>query len=240
MCARLVWCITGAASLASFRLPNNTQRTAVLGHTGSGKTHFSAWLLSHMNYDKQPWFIIDIKEDPLLGAIKEAQEIPIDIKKLPREPGLYITHPLPHHREQMEDFMWKIWHKKNAGLYVDESYLVPDGDALRALLVTGRSRKIPMIMVSQRPVQVPRHVFSEADFYSVFHLGDNRDKKTVGEFFPSYYKHQEEHDLPERYSHWYQVSSRAHFVLQPVEDRDTILSRFSTRLGERREWNGFI
>lgn len=93
-----------------------------------------------------------------------------------------------------------------------------------------------MIMVSQRPVQVPRHVFSEADFYVVFHLNDRRDKKTVNEFFPGNL----DHDLPTHYAHWYNVARREHLVLTPVENRETILNRFATRLRERKEWTGFI
>lgn len=189
-----------------------------------------------MNFDKQPWFIIDIKEDPTLAEIEDAVTIDVNIKKLPTQPGLYITHPLPHEKEAMESFMWKIWQRGKAGLYVDESYLVPDGDALRALLVTGRSKKIPMIMVSQRPVQVPRHVFSEADFYAIFHLNDKRDKKTVNEFYPG----DLDVDLPKHHSHWYQVGENLDFTLAPIPDRQAVLERFKHRLRTGREWNGFI
>lgn len=188
-----------------------------------------------MNFDKQPWYIVDIKEDEMLGAIEDAQEFDYK-KKLPNRPGLYITHPLPHEREEMEDFLWRVWRQEKTGMFFDESYLVHDGDALRALHVTGRSKKIPIISVSQRPVQVPRHVFSEADFYAIFHLNDKRDKKTVNEFYPG----DLDEPLPKYSARWYQVSNDAKFHLTTDATRESILERFRTRLRSQREWNGFI
>ena len=77
----------------SFRLPNFHQRTAIIGRTGSGKTQFGAWLLSHAPFDKQPYVMIDYKGDDLLNSIDRVREI--GLKEVPKHAGLYTIRPTP-------------------------------------------------------------------------------------------------------------------------------------------------
>jgi hypothetical protein len=228
----------------SFRFPTGKQRVSVMGHTGSGKTHLSTWLLSHADWHRKPHVIVDFKYDDFFREIERSTYKGIEelqlTDKIPRKPGLYIVHPLPHETDELDEFLWKIWEKERTGVFVDEAHMMshsPKHGAFRALLTQGRSKNIPMITVTQRPAWVSKFVFSEADYYSVFHLTDDTDKKRVMEFVPADLRK----DLPEYHSYWHDVAKRKTNILTPVPDRATILARFQARLGEARQskWNAF-
>ena len=210
-----------------FILPGPTKRTTIIGRTGSGKTQFGAWLLSNMDVQTRPWVIIDYKRDELLNEIPFIREVSYTEKL--NKPGLHIVHSLPSEDEQLEKYLLSIWQRGNTGIYVDEGMMLPDKEALTALLTQGRSKKIPMIMLSQRPVDLSRFVFSESDYFSVFHLNHKLDKKKVEEFTSVNMKQ----DVPEYHSRWYDVSRNLTFRLRPVPDKDTILDRFEAQLRPR-------
>lgn len=145
--------------------------------------------------------------------------------KPPRKPGLYIVHPRPDEGDAMEDFMWKIWERGKTGILVDEGYMLPDRGALQALLTQGRSKHIPMIILSQRPVMMNRFAFSEADFYAVFHLNDKRDWQTVEAFAPVDHRML----LPRFNSWWHDVGEDATFRMLPVPSERAILTEIARR-----------
>ena len=213
--------------MAEFRLPNTTQRTAVVGKTGSGKTQFGMWLLSHAAFDVQPYIIYDFKGEEFIQEIEYVQEI--DLNTVPTEPGLYVVRPIPGQEDQVEQQLWKVWQQENVGLFIDECYMIDKySKAFKACLTQGRSKHIPMYLLSQRPVQVDRFVFSEADFHAVFFLNDERDRDVVGKYMPPDVELDER--LPEYYCRWYDVSCDQFVILSPVPDRASILERFNTRL----------
>lgn len=202
-----------------------------MGRTGSGKTQQAAWLLSLAAFDRQPYIIVDYKGDDLLNAIERVDEIRLG--EVPKHPGVYIVHPLPHETDETNEWLWKIWKREKTGLYFDEMYNVPDPQkksALRAILTQGRSKRIPAICLTQRPAWVSRFIFSEADHYSVFHLNTSGDVSRVKEFMPG----DHETRLPTYNSQWYDVSQDASFQLLPAPDADTILQRFDDRLAPKR------
>lgn len=217
--------------MTKFSMPKNSQRVSIVGRTGSGKTQFGAWLLSHAPFDRQPYVIIDYKGDQLLNDIENVREI--SLKETPKKPGLYITRPAPDDEEGIENFLLKIWERERVGLYFDEAYMIPKNSAaFSAILTQGRSKKIPSIILTQRPSWINRFVFSEADYYAVFHLNDRRDQKTVESFLPGSI----EERLPDYWCRWYDVGKDSIFRLQPVPDRDIILNRFHDRLKHQRRF----
>jgi hypothetical protein len=211
------------------RLPGPTNRLAVIGRTGSGKTVAAVWHLSKMPWDRMPFVIFDFKMDDLIGQIPRLEEIDIG-QKAPTHPGLYVVHPLPNEGEVVNDFLWKIWARENTGIYVDEGYMIGDGQAFRATLTQGRSKHIPMIVLSQRPVWLSRFVWSESDFYQIFHLNNAQDRKAVQQFVPA----RVDDKLPEFNSYYYDVAKDGLVVLRPVPDGDTILQTFEDRQRSRR------
>lgn len=216
--------------MTGFRLPNLTQRLAVIGRTGSGKTTFSAWVLSRAGFDKQPFVIFDFKRDALLNAIEGARVI--GYNEIPKHPGVYLLQPTPHEKDEMEAYLWKVWARERVGLYFDEMYSVPQpqrGGALQAVFTQGRSKKIPVIGCTQRPALVSRFLFTEADFFATFHLSTRPDQDRVTDFDEAY----EATRLPKFSCKWYDVAEDFGCILSPVPGDDEILEAFARRLKPR-------
>ncbi len=216
--------------MPDMRLPNSKQRLAVIGRTGSGKTQAAVWHLSQQAIESKPWLIIDFKTDELINSIDRANHI--ELGEVPKKPGVYICHPLPSEMEELEAYLWKIWAKENIGVYIDEGYMMENNKAFEACLTQGRSKRIPMIVLTQRPVWLSRFVFSESDFFQVFHLNDKRDRKTIEGFLPSDVSRR----LPDYHSHYYDVGRNALHRLAPVPGADTILETFDDRLRPPRKF----
>jgi DNA helicase HerA-like ATPase len=208
------------------RLPNQTQRTAVLGRTGSGKSIFSLWLLSKQQFNI-PWYIIDYKIEKEIARIPKRQLIEKSVTdNLSKKPGLFIVRPLPTDESAVEDFMWRVWEQGRTGIFIDEAHMLPDKAAFQALLTQGRSKRIPMIVVSQRPVWVSRFVFSEADFYAVFHLNDRRDHATVESFVPV----DLDRPLPQFHCYWHDVAKNETVILSPVPEPTILRERIADKV----------
>jgi hypothetical protein len=202
---------------AQFVLPKDDQRLVIIGRTGTGKTYAGAWQLAMRRFDRIPWIIFDYKGDKLLNDLGATE---IQVGYIPKKPGLYIVHPLPSQKEEVEQMMWKIWSNERIGLFIDEGYMIGDSEAFRALLTQGRSKKIPMIILSQRPSWLSRFVFSEANFYQVFHLNDKEDRKTMSRYLGDGVNI--ETRLPEYQSVYYSVDNDTVTVLAPAPDQETL------------------
>jgi hypothetical protein len=212
---------------AGMSLPGGRDRLSIVGRTGTGKTQAALWFLAQSNYTRQPWVVLDYKGDPLIADMPmtslEVGQPP------PRKPGLYRLRPTLRDQSAVEWLLWKIWERGNTGLFSDEGYMLgTDNDAFRAILTQGRSKSIPAITLSQRPVYMDRFAFSEANYYLIFGLNDRRDLKVVREFL------HRDIDLDERlpqYSAWYHhVDSDRWTLLGPVPDLDTIRESFRDNL----------
>lgn len=216
-----------------FRLPNEAHRVAVIGRTGSGKSMFGFWLLTVAPLDRLPYVAIDYKGEELFEGLDRIKELGTK-EKLPKEPGLYIVRPNINDDAGMESWLERVHAHEYIGLFADEAYMLPqDGrsPAFRAILTQGRSKRIPVISLTQRPVAVSRFVFSEANFYALFHLNDQRDYQTVRGYMPGHVGREE---LPEFHCHWYDVGANQSHIIRPVPDAETLRDRLHERLKPRR------
>jgi hypothetical protein len=201
------------------------------GMTGSGKTVAALWHLSERDFMEKPWVILDFKGDSHIAAIKA---IPLPSgSKAPTEPGIYVARPIPEADEAWtEDLLWNIWQNGHTGVYVDEGYMIgTKSKAFNALLTQGRSKGIPMITLSQRPVWLSRFVISEAEFHQVFFLSDQQDREIIQRFIP--------HDITERrlpkYHSWYYDVSEDDFTgLKPVPRPALIREKINAELEDLR------
>lgn len=215
-----------------FRYPDIDERLTILGTTGSGKTTLAGHVLSRAPFDQMPFIAIDYKGDELLGSIDRMKEIGIG-DRIPKDPGLYLLRALPSWDDEMEAWLWKVWERGHVGLYIDEAYLLPNRSAIKNILAQGRSLRIPVIAASQRPFDVPRSLFSEAQHIAVFRLTDDDDKKRVRQFTP---KGMIDRLLPDYHCFWYSVKHhkagdpRPYYTLSPVPDAATIVGRINERL----------
>lgn len=218
--------------MAEIDFPNDTQRLACTGRTGSGKTVAACWHLSGQPFDRKPWVIINTKGDPMLNEIGTMPNVThLDLNGNVGKRGLYMIAPRPDQEELLDAFLWRIWARGNCGVYGDEGYMIGPIPSFNALLTQGRSKHIPMIVLSQRPVWLSRFVFSEADFYQVFNLNHREDRKKVAEYVrdldPDYH-------LADYHSIWYDVARDQVSVFRPVPPRDVILGTFKARLQPRK------
>lgn len=178
-----------------------------------------------------PWVVYDFKTDELINSIERAQHVDLDFIPPKKATGLFVVHPLPGDVDAVTSQMWKLWERRNVGIYIDEGYMVgQDNEAFNALLTQGRSRHIPMIVLSQRPVWMSRFVFSEANFFQVFALNDRRDQKTIESFIPVNMQGR----LPEYHSWYYDVDKDKLTLFKPVPQVDAILSTIDRKLYKHR------
>lgn len=213
------------------RLPGPTHRTVIVGRTGSGKTQAAVWHLSHANFDTQPWVIVDYKGDDLIGAIDRAQ--PIDFSVVPEQPGVYILSVLPGEEDELSDWFYRAWAKEDIGIFVDEGYMIDRNDRwFNACLTQGRSKHIPMIVLSQRPVWLSRFVFSEADFFQVFDLTHVKDMDKVREYIRDDDRLQLDKPLEDFHSFYYDVGKRRLETFGPVPEAGKMLHTIDARLAQ--------
>src|SRR5579862_55480 len=228
-------------SVDPFRIPADDEHVAVFGHTGSGKTQMGAWLLSKRNLKARPHIIIDYKGDELLNSLDNVREIGFET---PRKPGLYIIHPVINQQDDMEQWLWAQHEAQNRHLYSDEGYMLPANKrfgAVDAIQTQGRSRRVTMTTLSQRPVGIPRYIISESSHVVMFHLTDDRDIATAEQVVPRGFADWlppefQGDDLPRYWSRWYNVKNRGRYLIAPVPDADTIRADIDSQLPKKHRW----
>lgn len=197
--------------MKQFVLPGPADRTIVLGGTGTGKTIGGSWILSKQNFDKRPWVAIDFKDEVLWDMVGDPPMRELKLGNMPGKKGLFRMRVDPGQEEELEEWLWNIWRRTNVGLFVDEVNLIPRESApMKAILRQGRSKLLPVIACTQRPVDICREFYSESQFKMIYQLDDDRDYKTVKMFtqgFPI------DEPLPKHNSHWVDTKQRAHFRL---------------------------
>ena len=208
-----------SSATRAFRFPAGDQRTTILGATGSGKSTCGLWLLANQRLDKRPWVIFDFKREAFFDKVGFPPITQLDLDaKPPRKPGLYLVSPRPGEDDYVERFIWRLWERENVGLYVDEAPLMPAGDAFTAVLQQGRSKRMPVIACTQRPVGVARGLFSEANFVCVYDILDKRDFKTVQGVVPA----EMSQPLQWHYWRWFDRERRVVLNMAPVPPPATV------------------
>jgi len=205
--------------MAEFILPGPSEHTVVIGKNGSGKTIGGAGILARQRLDKRPWIALDYKGEELWDKVGDPPMRDLKLGSIPKKPGLYRTAIRPGEEEAVEDWLWSIWEKGNIGLFCDEVSLLPQKAAFKAILRQGRSKLIPVISCTQRPVDIDREVFTESSYKMIYGLDDVRDYKTVQLFCGAY---PIEERLPPFWSHWVDTKRGNHFRLKPWPDPDTV------------------
>jgi DNA helicase HerA-like ATPase len=226
-------------------LPTDKDRMLILGKTGSGKTRAAVYALSKRSLKSKPWVVLNHKGEELINSlVDEGAHFVDDLNWIPKKPGLYIYQPRPgKDDEEVTELLWGIHAQEHTGLYIDEGYMVGARDpAMQAIFTQGRSKRIPTIVLTQRPVWLSRFAVSEAEFYQIFQLTDDRDRKTVSSFLPfdlgdvMESKVNEVPKLPQFHSVWYDVNKNTLLILSPVPDDDTIIGAFKKQLGTGKKY----
>lgn len=196
------------------KIPDDDSRSVVLGSTGSGKTTCGAYLLAYSGWKHRPTFILNWKGDVLLNKFPAKPMSLTD--RIPEEPGFYMIHLLPDDDDDLAAFFYRCWMHENVIIYVDEATNVPRygaaGKWFRACLTQGRSKNIQMIICSQRPVDLDKYVFSEANYFFVYNLNWVEDRKKL----LGYIDGSPINRLDRFYFRWYDVGEQATVIFRPV------------------------
>lgn len=164
------------------RKPDDSSRHVIVGQTGTGKTAAGVYALALRSYDRMPWIIANYKNDEYLNAIGADEISPAD--SIPSAPGIYMVRP-ECEPGSLDRLLIKAHARGGVGFYIDEGYEVGQHSAaLRRVLTQGRSLRIPVIILSQRPVWMSKYVFSEMTFLQAFPLLATEDRKRVVEWMP--------------------------------------------------------
>jgi hypothetical protein len=218
------------------KIPTTEDRTLIIGRTGSGKTYAGLFLLSKMPFDEMPWVVIDYKGDKNIARIPFAHSITIN--EIPIMPGIFVLRPLHTQKLEMETFLTEVWKRENIGLYIDEGFMLAGSDALDTILIQGRSKNVPVIMLTQRPVDISRYAFSESQHYLLFPNHDKREQKTVSEFMPIFQtRNSGDHLIPPFHFYYYDITQRDAERMSPVPSLDKILNVLYEKLKPEDEIN---
>lgn len=211
-------------------LPGTSDRITIVGQTGSGKTYDALYILSKFDLKNQRWIIVNTKNEPLIDSIPRAHFIGYEI---PKKNGLYIIHPGIDDEKPLTKFLWDILDEENIGLFFDEGYMIEFIGAVRpyiAIMTQGRTKRIPVFSLYQRPIGVTRFSFSEAQYLQVLDLFDYRDYEVLEFYMPKVY------GLPlPKYHSWYWDNIRKiMFQMKPVPSIDEIYSTINSKLFTRK------
>jgi hypothetical protein len=216
-------------------MPTDKDRTVLIGRTGTGKTVAGLWHLSNQDLEK-PWVIFNFKNDEHIDSIANVREIGYDYIPKKRDRGLFMLRPVPGDMRRisprepspLETYLWKVWAREHCGIFCDEGFMVGPNDAFDTCNTQGRSKRVPMITCTQRPVWLSRFAFTEASFIQCFDLTDQRDIQTVEGFVPILWD--EEKPLGDHQSFYYDVPRKALFRFNPVPPMEETLKMFDKKL----------
>ena len=214
------------------RFPGPTNRTTLIGRTGSGKSQFGAYVLSRQNFHVMPWVIIDFKDQhtDIINKIERVTEI--DYSVIPEHPGLYILKPRTEDGRNgiLSDWLDRVLQHGNIGLFFDEVFPVGQhNDGFNTIMMQGRSKYVPIICCTQRPSNVSTYCFSEASYYFIFDLTKISDRKKVSEEIPQI---SSRYELPEYHSYYYDVVKKYLGKLGPAPDEKSILQKIAAKIPE--------
>lgn len=161
----------------------SNERVSLVGMTSSGKTYFARAFLAHSprlivvdpkgTQYNHLWDTVPYSEN----SIKTLQEIDKNGEYTGRA-RIRITAPIS--RKEWEYYFAIIYGLRNITVYIDELYGVTPpvaGEWLQALYTRGRELGIGVWAAMQRPVFVPKFVFSEAEWKVMFRLELDDDKE---------------------------------------------------------------
>lgn len=171
-------------------------RGFIAGRSGAGKSFLARRLLSVYGIGEN-WpsrfrgnlVIIDPNDNfdfPVQGTFETVEEVKIEPKI---RAVRYVPKPSEYSADQWNALWRKLFYYKNPLIvYSDETVAMDslfgvkrfeEGNFFRAYLTRGRAKAKAAILGSQRPVNIPRDIIGQAEWFYVFDLPLEDDRKTM-------------------------------------------------------------
>lgn len=182
--------MTVGTSVLSVYVPAPTDRIFVAGQTGSGKTVLVHHLCAYRGNGVGSVIVCDPKRRinwpgyRLVTSLKALAKL--DTKRDRRvvyRPDFAAVKDWDHGDDEIQRFFEWVYRRGNTTLYVDEAYLVTRGEEMpdfyHACLAQGRELGIETWTATQRPMNVPQVIMSEAEHAYIFRLKMPQDRRKV-------------------------------------------------------------
>lgn len=155
-----------------------SERLALIGTTGSGKSFLAARLLTGLKRA----VVIDPKHTFKLEGYKPGKRLPLWSNEY-----RLIYRPAMNDDSAMAGLLFELWKRGNVVIYIDELQTLTDlyplsTRALENIARTGREKKISLWAAMQRPRWVPRIFLTESEVLAVFLLRAQDDRKYISGF----------------------------------------------------------
>lgn len=177
------------------------ERGIIIGQTGSGKT--VGGIVHLQNTNLYPVLILDTKGEPAFDTIAQDDEETVIyddaesfIKQWHRrhQPEYSVIRPSVAEMTdplELDSVLQQIYNAgKKCLIYIDEAYQWHvqgrAGAGLIGLLTRGRSKKMSVLMSTQRPAWLSRFCFTESQKFYIYRLTDKRDHKILSEYIPGF------------------------------------------------------
>lgn len=158
----------------------NSERVALIGATGSGKTVLSKLLLQNQSR----LIIVDPKHTYKTEDTKVLKNWRLPVFS---DSFRYVIRPKRDQDSDLADFFYKLFKKGRVTIFIDElSTLVdffPTATAqLEDIARTGREKKVAVWVAMQRPRRVPILFLSESEVFFIFRIRAEDDRKHIEGF----------------------------------------------------------
>lgn len=223
----------------TIRIPPS-DRAVFFGRTGTGKTTLAKVLLNGV----RSFVVLDAKHTFRMGSTPILPDYDPDIdRQIVRVPPDYDEN------DRWQEIIDRVWRTTTPTtpygrvLYLDELTLlnpsaqrvsVPLGRAIR----TGRERRLGVWCGSQRPMQIPSAVFTEAEHIFTFALGFDKDREKVASFSGETYRRVIERLGGHRFA-YYDVREARTLLFDPVKPFTVVQPTEAIRKGAK-PWDSWI
>lgn len=193
----------------------DSEHVFICGGTGSGKSVLADVYTAGMS---ETVIKIDIKDDtfarrrdgdPLWRGLVENQDFEVvysleAVKQSEFNKIIYVPPFEEQNQETYNDLAQYVYTEGNMRLWIDELMLFTEGAQrypafLKAILVSGRSRRATVIMCTQRPMGIPALCIANSQHFFVFSMNNDQDRKKLADVTGC----RKFLEAPSRFAFWY-------------------------------------
>jgi len=201
--------------MPNFSSIQDSEHVLICGGTGSGKSVLADVYTMGMT---ETVIKIDIKDDtyarrmngePIWRGLVEGEDFEVvttldAVKRSEFNKIIYVPSFEDQNPETYDELAKYVYTSGNMRLWIDELMLFCDGPLkypqfLKAILVSGRSRRATVLMCTQRPLGIPAICIANSQHFFVFRMNNEQDRKKLadvtgcGKFL----------EPPPKYAFWY-------------------------------------